>query len=283
MLALNQGKALAPGDLGLNTRDAEGKLVDPASITYTIFSVDEQGTRTLASPPKLVPQRSTAGVFWVSGTVPTAWLGRMDLVWYLRQYEGDAERQIYEEFEVVRIDPLTTSFEASSVLMASKPGMTPQLAKMVVAVRTMLGDTDPDRDYHFAPPTPGKVVANYNSRVGFLWTDTTIVLMLEVAISILNTTNPMNLTEYTIRNIPRDWGKIAAIGAASFCLSAKGSTWINEEFSYSLNGVSLDVAKANNYMSLAAAYKTAFDAAAPNLTANRPTSAGLRQQRWLLG
>jgi hypothetical protein len=283
MQVFNQGKTLSPGDLGIATRDAGGQLVDPTGISYTIFSVDDQGTSMLASAPKLQPARSTTGVYYVTGVVPTAWIGKLKLVWYLQQYAGDAEVQIYEEFEVVRINPATTSFEASSMLIAARPGLTPTLAKMVVMVRELLSDTDPDRNYHFSPPTSGKVVANFNSRVGFLWLDSTIIVMLEVAISILNTQNPMNLTSYTIYNIPTDWWKIATLGAASLCLSSKASVWTEEEFGYSLNGVSLDINKAGNYMNLAAAYKTAFDAAAPNLTANRPACAGLRQQRWLLG
>jgi hypothetical protein len=282
MLVLNQGKTLTPGDLGINVRDAEGRLVDPHRITYSIFSVDDQGNRTLASPPKAVPRRTSTGIYSATGAIPTVWLGRFDLIWYLSQYDDDAEKQVYEEFEVVRIDPATTSFEAPSMLITPRPGLTPKLAKMVVMVRELLSDTDPDRNYHFSPPTSGKVVANYNSRVGFLWLDSTIITMLEVVISILNTSNPMNQTSYTIYNIPTDWWKIATIGAASLCLSSKASNWVEEEFGYSLNGVALDINKSSNYQNLAAAYKTAFDAATPNLVANRPACVGLRQQRWLL-
>ena len=81
---------------------------------------------------------------------------------------------------------------------------------------------------------------------------------------------------------PDSWGKIACLGAAAKCLSAEGCRWAAEEFGYSLNGVSLDINKAATYMSLADAYKSEFTEIATQAAANRPFSAGLRQQRFLL-
>jgi hypothetical protein len=53
--------------------------------------------------------------------------------------------------------------------------------------------------------------------------------------------------------------------------------------SYSLNGVSLDLNKASEYQALADDYAPEFKEWLPNLIANRPATAGLRQQRWVLG
>jgi hypothetical protein len=39
-------------------------------------------------------------------------------------------------------------------------------AQAIRVVRELLSDTNPDRNYHFRPPTPGRVVANYTTRVG---------------------------------------------------------------------------------------------------------------------
>jgi hypothetical protein len=283
MLTLNQGKTLTPGDLGINVRDGEGRLVDPALISYTIFAVNEKEDRILASPPKLHPSRSTTGVFWATGIVPTSWMGLMNLVWYLKQYEGDVERQIVEEFEVVRIDPATTSFEAPSVLLAAKPGMSKVMVERIIAVRELLSDENPDRNYHFRPPTEGKVVAGFNERVGYIWNDRTIIRMLRLAIQMANTWNPMGLTNYTVENAPIAWAEAIAVGAAAKCLSKEGARWEADEFDYSLNGVSLSLHKAQEYQSLANDYSAEFKEWLPNLTANRPAVVGLRQQRWLLG
>jgi hypothetical protein len=150
-------------------------------------------------------------------------------------------------------------------------------------VRELLFDTNPDRNYHFRPPTPGKIVAGYTSRVGFIWLDSTILRFLQIAISKLNWYNPKNIYNFTLDNVPADWGRIAALSAAALCLSAEGARWAGDQFNYSLNGVSLDINKADLYRGLAESYKAEFTEMAPLVTANRPASVGLRQQRWLLG
>jgi hypothetical protein len=283
MRTLIQGKTLSPGDLGINVRDGSGRLVDPFSITYTIFSVDENQAMALASAPRLSPSRTSQGTFYASGMIPTIWLGMFKLVWYLQQYEGNEETQIYEEFEVCRVDPVTTGFEAASVLLTSAPGLSRRIAERVVSVRELLSDENPDRNYHFRPPTSGKVIAGFNERVGYIWTDRTIIRMLKLAMSKANTANPMNLYDYTIENCPQAWADAISVGAASYCLSKEAARWAEESFSYSLNGISLDLNKASEYQALAGDYRAEFTEWLPNLTANRPACAGLRQQRWLLG
>jgi hypothetical protein len=92
----------------------------------------------------------------------------------------------------------------------------------------------------------------------------------------------MNMYDYKVETAPVAWGSIACLGAAAKCLSSEGCRWAAEEFSYSLNGVSLDINKASTYQSLAEAYKAEFSEMAVQAAANRPFSAGLRQQRFLI-
>lgn len=127
------------------------------------------------------------------------------------------------------------------------------------------------------------MVAGYNTRVGYIWLDASILMMLDMSISMLNVYNPMNLYNWTLDNIPADWGRIAALGAAGLCLKMEGNRWAADQFNYSLNGVSLDVNKADLYGGLGETFMQQFNTMAPLVTANRPFSAGLRQQRWLLG
>jgi len=307
MQTVTQGKALGPGDLSILVRDSNGALIDPAVIAYTIFQVSDRvptfGQRAydfdleqpthmaaatdtslaLVTQPKLVPARSSQGAYFVNLTVPTIWKGVFRLVWYLVQYHGQPESRVYEDFVVQTVDPASASFEAASAIIAPRPATTNKYAPAIMYVRELLSDTNPDRNYHFRPPTPGKVVAGYTSRVGYIWLDPTILRMLDIAIAKLNTWNPKNLTSYTLDSVPADWGKCAAVGAAASCLSAEGARWAADEFSYSLNGVSLDINKSSLYLSLGESYKAEFAEWAPLITANRPFSAGLRQQRWLLG
>jgi hypothetical protein len=187
------------------------------------------------------------------------------------------------------VDPADPAFEAPSMIIGKQLNIgsartTPAMyAQAVRVVRELIADTNPDRNYHFRPPTPGHVVANYTTRVGFIWLDTTILVNISLAISQLNLYNPMNYYNWTLDSIPMDWGNIAALEAASLCLTGESARWAADEFSYSLNGVSLDINKSALYQSLAQTYQTQFNTLAPLVTANRPFSAGLRQQRWLLG
>lgn len=283
MRVFNQGRTLSPGDLGLNVRDSNGQLIDPASISYAMFAQAPDGTLTLASPPKLQPCRNSTGVYSIAGSIPTDFYGLYRIVWYLRQYQNSNEDQIYEEFEVIRLDPATTSFEAPSVLITPRPATNPELAKCIMLTRELLSDEDPERNYHFRPPTTGRIVAGYNDRVGFIWTDRTITRMLRLAVEQANTWNPLNLYNYSVENAPKAWKAAIPVGAAHWCLTKEAHRWEADQFEYSLNGVSLTLNKAQEYQSLAADLAAEFKEWLPNLTANRPAVVGLRQQRWLLG
>lgn len=309
MITLFQGKQLTAGDLSILVRDSTGALVDPASITYSIFQTSSQvpvvvstpyapsqppqypaqpdyfnlENATLVGQPKMVPARSSQGAYFVNLTVPTTWQGQFKLVWYLIQTPGGVENRVFDDFVVQYINPMTTSFEAPSTLIAQAPKANNKYAPAIMYVRELLSDENPDRNYHFRPPTPSKVVAGFNTRVGYIWTDSTIIRMLDIAISKLNTWNVKNYTGFTLDTVPVDWGKCAALEASAMCLGKEAARWAADEISYSLNGVSLDINKAALYQSLGQSRHAEFVEWAPLITANRPFSAGLRQQRWLLG
>lgn len=308
METLTQGRRLGPGDLSILVRDARGALIDPHSITYSIFQLTEKiptfGQRayefdleqpnhmpqtaespamTLVTPPMQLPYRSSCGAFFVHLVIPTVWQGVFRLIWYITLHHEMPENKVYEDFIVQPLDPTDSSFEAPSAIIAPRPVTKNKYAPGIMTVRELLSDTNPDRNYHFRPPTPGKVVAGYTSRVGYIFLDPTILRMLDLNIQKLNTWNPKNLTNYTLDNVPHSWGQCAAVGAAASCLTAEGARWAADEFSYSLNGVSLDINKSSLYLSLAQSYGQEFTEWAPLVTAIRPYSAGLRQQRWLLG
>lgn len=316
MITLTQGKTLSAGDLAILVRDAQGMLLDPVGITYSIFHIADQiplkptqayeydlhqqqtmqggpplppQGMTLVGQPNCIPKRVSQGAYIVPITIPTTWKGIFRLVWYLQQYPTSPVDQVTEDFVVQSVDPLDPAFEAPSILVGkslsiASANSSPEVyAKAVKIVRHLLRDDNPDRNYHFRPPTPGRVVAGYTTRVGYIWTDEDILINLMISISKLNTWNPLNYTAWTLDSIPMDWGNAAAIGAAAFCLLGESARWTADEFGYSLNGVSLDISKSGQYMSLGTTYDQQFNTWAPLLTANRPFSAGLRQQRWLLG
>lgn len=283
MVVLPAGKTLAPGDLSLMVRDSSNAPVTPTSLNYTIFAKDADGNTSLISQPRLQPVMQELGLYYVSMTLPTSWAdGDYQLVWYLQQTPGEAEVQILEDFSILAVKPGTGSLEAPSVLMAKKLQVTEKVADLVMSVRELLSDTNPDRNYHFRPPTAAKTVAGYTTRVGYIWTDQTILRFLKLAIAQINTANPKNLYSYKVETIPDDnWGQAAALGAAAKCLTAEAARWIADEFGYSLNGVSLDLEKSAKYQGLGEQYNSEFKEWMVPLTANRPASVGLRQMKFL--
>jgi hypothetical protein len=283
MVLLTKGKPLGQGDLSILVRDAQGHCVDPFAISYSIFFVKDC-QESLVTPPQSIPKRSSQGGYFVPLTIPTAWSeGTYKLVWTLVQYPESSAQEVFEDFRILNVEPATSDFEAPSALITRKQVVDKYTAAIIMMVRELLMDTNPDRNYHFRPPTPGKVVAGYTTRVGYIWEDSTVIRMVKNNISRANTWNPRTYYGFTLETLPDDWANFVALGAASSCLSNESARWAADEFSYSLNGVSIDLPKTQLYQSLAAAYRGEWDEWAPRITAIRPTSCGLRQQRWILG
>lgn len=284
MLTFTPGRALTPGDLYLMTRDASGNPVIPHSIVYTIYQVQD-GIKSLITAPGLTPVVSTdQGTYSVGMTIPSTWSGAYQLVWTLQQLDSSPVQTATEDFWIQPVKP-GTNLEAPSVLLAPATVTQPQYADIVMQVRELLSDTNPDRNYHFRPPTAATAVANYSNRVGFIWEDTTVIRMLRIGLQMVNTANPKNFYSFSLDNMSQPsndaFAECACLAAAYLCLTSEGCRWTADEFGYSLNGVSLDLQKGQNYLGLGAQYKTAFDAWVPALTANRPRSMGVRQNRWM--
>lgn len=284
MIVFSAGRKLEPGDLNIIVRDENGVTFVPFSIVYSIFQVTDAGNVLVSNPGATPTPGAVDGVFYVNMTIPTIWSeGSYIVRWDIVRNSGDAVVQITEDFRIVAFRPNSTqSLDAASMLMVGNPEMTLEIADLVVSVRELLSDTNPDRNYHFRPPSAGKTVAGYSSRVGYIWTDTTIIRLLRITINQLNTYNPKAMYHYTLGTLPENWKGAVAIGAAAKCLSAESARWTADEFGYSLNGVSLDINKASQYQQLGEAYRSELEAWLPSLTANRPAARGLRQHRWLI-
>jgi hypothetical protein len=283
MVILAAGQTLGHGDLSILVRAASGHMIDPFFISYDIFSINEKEEESLVTPPQLVPKRGGQGSYHVPITIPSVWRGRFKLVWHLQEYETSPINQVFEDFRVENILPAHSSMEAPSALVSPRQVVDKWTASIIMMVRELLTDTNPDRNYHFRPPTPGKIVAGYTDRVGYIWTDETIIRMVKNNISRANTWNPRTYYSFTLETLTDDWANFVALGAAASCLSNEGSRWAADEFNYSLNGVSIDLPKTALYTTLSQQFRAEWDEWAPRITAIRPFSAGLRQQRWILG
>ena len=115
----------------------------------------------LVGKPNCVPFRASQGTYYLNITVPTTWKGIFRLVWYLQQYPTCPVDQVHEDFVVQTVDPTDPAFEAPSVIIGKTLSIasaqtSPQMYAMAIKyVRHLLRDDNPDRNYHFRPPTPG--------------------------------------------------------------------------------------------------------------------------------
>jgi hypothetical protein len=204
-------------------------------------------------------------------------------MWFLQQYPDSPESVVYEDFTVMEANPAGSHIEAASMLLATKPGFTPKTVELIVQVRELLSDTNPDRNYHFRPPTAAKTIAGFSTRVGFIWTDETILRLMKLTLAQINTYNPKLDWGWNLDTVPDSWAQAVCLGTAAKCLSAESARWAADEFGYSLNGVSLDIEKSSKYQGLSEQYANEFKEWLVPLTATKPASCGLRQSRWLLG
>ena len=282
MRTLAVGKTLDPGDLALVVRDEQNIPVTPANLNYTIFTTGSSGN-ALVSDPRMAPKMQEVGLYYASMTIPTSWAeGSYQIVWHLQQTADTPEISIIEEFAVLALRPGVGGMEAPSVLMAKRLHCSVKTADLVMSVRELLSDTNPDRNYHFRPPNSQKVVAGYTTRIGFIWTDETILRFLKLCVAQINTSNTKTMFSYTVETLPDDnWSQCAALGAAAKCLTAESARWIADEFGGSLNGVSLDLEKSAKYQGLGSQYNEEFKQWMVPLTATRAHSVGLRQMPWL--
>jgi hypothetical protein len=295
-------RRLSQGDLNLIVRDERGMMYDPYLITYSIFhkvgrdasapnfpGIDvpppqssDSEQKVLVYGPNAQPNCAGAGLYWVDIEIPSGWQGEYELVWYLNRDDQAPVERVYEEFNVVTMNIQKTSHEAPSIGLAKNPSLTPKIANLVMQVRELLSDENPDRNYHFRPPTAGRAIAGYSQRVGFIWIDKTIIRMLNLSVAYLNTINPQVMYNYTLQNVPDSWAQACCVGAAAHCLSKEAARWAADEFSYSLNGVSLDINKAQTYQGLAGSYMEEFKEWAVPIAATKPHSVGLRQSHFLI-
>src|SRR5579863_4225623 len=111
MIVLTKGQQTGTQDLAILVRDAQGNLVDPVSISYSVFKLRDlvptkptvayeydlhqplnmeggpplppEGS-TLVIPPGQQPVRVSMGTFYAKFTIPTVWSqGIYKIVWQL--------------------------------------------------------------------------------------------------------------------------------------------------------------------------------------------------------
>lgn len=276
--AFNRAQQLTWKDLNITLQNSVGQAVDAYSITYTILA-NICGRDQVIGSLMNEPVHRTTGFYFANWQVPSdAPITMYKIVWQF-QHTKDGEINTHiEPFSIVDSVIATTGIVNT---------ICPQAQKLLLRLRRVLRDNNPDRNYRFAPPSSENQIQSFSEIFGFIWEDEELLEFLDMAVETINQTPP--LENYDICNLPTRLGVLAVTGAAAHALSAKGINWLVDSFSYSIGGISLDLgSKAGDYGAgggggAAAAMKEAFKEGTEQHKNSIKIMRGLQQTRFSLG
>ena len=228
-VAFLPGSDVSRGDLDLYLTNASGNPTNVAEITYAIYYLDMSGgppgTEVLIGSATRTPVNPTVGEYYASLTVPpTAQVGDYRIRWTFREQVGAPQQQVVMEFAVVQSGTQTaTTFSAAEQAMIAK-------------FRTLVRDSNPDRNYRFRPPEHEQDISNYNRVFGYIWEDDELLEYLNCALDEWNAAPPetegLSTIDLLVAQKPT-WRTYILWGAIRFAAQALAFNWIVDEFSVS--------------------------------------------------
>jgi len=267
----NQGQQLGSQDIYINTRGANNQFADPYEIQYDVF--DESGGIPILLPPSnRNPVRESVGSYWADFPISnSANLGSYILQWKIRDTSTSELRIKEHPFQVVGLD-----------VHATMPRLDPVRQELLVFLRNYLRDNNPDRNYHFRPPTDRDVIRGYTEKFGYIWEDQELLSYLELAADYISLWPPRQ--NITLDRIPNGgWRMLIIWQAAYMALQAITINWIEEEFGYSIQGISLDIEKASKYQSMADSLGQKIETTIEQAKKGIHITMGLQQNRFRAG
>ena len=87
-------------------------------------------------------------------------------------------------------------------------------------------------------------------------------------------------TDFSLENYPAVWQPILLQQAMVYALWDLAILWINEEFSYSLNGISLDISRSDKYQGAASTLQDNVNTSLENAKRRIHIIKGLAQSRY---
>jgi len=268
-----RGYITCPDDLSIEVVDSGNAPIDPFYIKYALFDVTT-GTEVLIGPSQRDPVRIELGSYYAHFQVPeNAAYGLYRIRWTIQETSSSPQVTVMEEFEIV--DALQFQAQLYTTIQAD----------MIARLRRLLRDNNPDRNYHFRPPTSSGTINEFNRVFAYIWEDIELIEYMEQAVFSINASPP----ETHFRSIDdlvrakRDWIPWVMTGAMVHACIALSLNWIADEFDYSIGGVSLSIEKSSKYESIKQNAEGRFDKFMENKTRTVKIMRGLQQSRYGLG
>ncbi len=271
-VCFNRGQQLGPNDLQIVVRNISNALVDPYEIFYDVFD-STSGIPILLPPADRVPVRAAVGAYYADILVdPGANVGEYLIQWKMKETSTSPVATVEQAYAIVGLDVKTFVAELDDVRK-----------DLVIKLRDLLRDNHPDRNYHFRPPTDQNVIRGQTERFGYIWQDRELLSYLELAADYVSVYPPrqnISLNTLTTDNV---WKTLVIWQAAYYALMAISINWIEEEFGYSIQGISLDIEKASKYQSMADSIASQVQALMEKAKSGLYFTFGIQQQRFGIG
>lgn len=276
MPTFTRGQELGRSDgLSIFLKTRAGAMKNAAEIYYNIYDFTTN-VEVILPPSNRTPSNPAVGEYYAGFIVPRdANIGHYRIRWFFKEKIGSQQVQVVQEFDVVD----------NTTQVVTIPGLTAVEFDLIRAFRIMLRDNNPDRNYHFVPPAGEESINQFTRVFGYIWESPELLEFLRVSLDSINARPPATfyttLDDLIARN--RSWRTVLLEGAMIHAITALALNWIQEEFDYSIGGVSLSIEKSSKYQSMADTIQSRFT---ENVTQAKETVKifrGLKQSRFGVG
>jgi len=278
-----RGQQLGRADLNIFLVNSSNTPVNAAEISYGLYDFTT-GQEVLVGVPKREPANPSVGEYYASIVVPLdANLGDYRIRWNFRELVGGPPQQVVQEFSVV--DKAGLSSASASLITGGALEATVQELNLMGRLRILLRDNNPDRNYHFRPPTHEETVQQFSRVFGYIWEDVELHEYLLRSLDMISAQpprTPFSSVDQLVAQQP-EWRTLLLTGAMVHALQALRINWIADEFDYNIGGISLALDKSSKYESAYQAASDQFDKQIEKAKLTVNVVKGLQQPRFGIG
>jgi hypothetical protein len=266
MNAIRRGDTTTKDNLNVFVYDRNSNLKDPYTITFTLYD-STSGSDVLIGAANRIPIKFAVGSYFAPWVIPDSQnLGLYKIIWTVKETPNSTIINNKEEFEIVsRVTVVSEEYPETIKRL---------LHKLIVKLR----DVNPDADYHFVPGTSQQEIAGFTQTRGYRWEDDQLANHLEDASNYINLWPPA--TDYNLLTYPSAWEPLMLLEAQVYALYDQAILWTQEEFNYSLAGVSLDIRRSEKYSGMANTLQGIVDKRLEMAKKRILCTVGLRQDRY---
>ena len=221
-ISLPRGHITGPDDLSIDLVDVDGHPVDAYEISYALYDKTTGINVLIGNNANRQPVRQEMGAYYAAFQIPEdANLGLYEIRWSFKEQAGDPTQTAVQEFQVKDPEAFKQQIYSDTIV------------GMIKRLRIYLRDNNPDRNYHFRPPTSEGTINQHNRVFSYIWTDEELVEYMKGAVDYINMWPPrtgFRGVERMIQARP-SWREMIMYGAMAHAAMALTFNWVAEEFS----------------------------------------------------